>query len=84
MIVTKCIDRDIYNYNHGYSIWTGKDRTGGPNLRRGLETSSKRSLQRREKKGKERRKEVNNTRLAVDFFVTLPECGSEGTARLLP
>ena len=56
MIVTKCIDRDIYNYNHGYSIWTGKDRTGGPNLRRGLETSSKRSLQRREKKGKERRK----------------------------
>ena len=71
MIVTKCIDRDIYNYNHGYSIWTGKDRTEGPNPRRGLETSSKRSLQRirRVKKGKR----VNNTRLAVDFFVTLPE-----------
>ena len=56
MIVTKCIDRDIYNYNHGYSIWTGKDRTGGPNLRRGLETSSKR-MSPKEKKGKERREE---------------------------
>ena len=73
MIVIECIDKDVYDYNHGYNIWTGKDRTGGPNLRRGLETSSKRSLQRRrrEKKGKEG--EVNNTRLAVDFFVTLPE-----------
>ena len=71
MIVIECIDKDVYDYNHGYNIWTGKDRTGGPNLRRGLETSSKRSLQRirRVKKGKR----VNNTRLAVDFFVTLPE-----------
>ena len=69
MIVIECIDKDVYDYNHGYSIWTGKDRTGGPNLRRGLETSSKRSLQRirRVKKGKR----VNNTRLAVDLFCYL-------------
>ena len=74
MIVIECIDKDVYDYNHGYNIWTGKDRTGGPNLRRGLETSSKR-MSPKEKKGKERReeREVNNTRLAVDFFVTLPE-----------
>ena len=70
MIVTKCADKGIYNYNHGYSILTGKDRTGGPNLRRGLEASSKRMSPKRKK---EVRTEVNNTRLAVDFFVTLPE-----------
>ena len=54
MIVIECIDKDVYDYNHGYSIWTGKDRTGGPNLRRGLETSSKR-MSPKKKKGKERR-----------------------------
>ena len=71
MIVIECIDKDVYDYNHGYNIWTGKDRTGGPNLRRGLETSSKRMSPRGRRSRKGRR--VNNTRLAVDFFVTLPE-----------
>ena len=32
MIVIECIDKDVYDYNHGYNIWTGKDRTGGPTL----------------------------------------------------
>ena len=83
MIVIECIDKDVYDYNHGYNIWTGKDRTGSPTLE-GDWRHPRRGCPRRGRRSIRRGRRVNNTRLAVDFFVTLPEWVSEGTARLLP